>query len=128
MSGVISSILEKRLRFREVHKRGMHTHTQTHKHDDSIRRNTMRCTAPKNGESIANRFRVVYQRGTYMHIYTYTHMHTPTPAHTKMHTHIYTHIRTHIHTHTHMHAFTHALMYANARAPGHAQTQRTLRL
>ena len=41
-------------RFPEVHKRGIHTerhidtHTHTYTHDDSIRRNAMRCNSPKN--------------------------------------------------------------------------------
>ena len=36
--------------FPGVHKRGIHTHrqTHTHTHDDSIRRNAMRCISPKN--------------------------------------------------------------------------------
>ena len=57
MSGDIPSNLKKNgvsmsNRFPEVHKRGTHTHTQTerqvHTHDDSIRRNAMRCISPKN--------------------------------------------------------------------------------
>ena len=46
-------------RFPGVHKCGIHTDiqthtdihtdTQTHTHDDSIRRNAMRCISPKNG-------------------------------------------------------------------------------
>ena len=39
-------------RFPEVHKHGTHTqtdrHTHTNTHDDSIRRNAMRCISPKN--------------------------------------------------------------------------------
>ena len=41
-------------RFPGVHKRGIHTHTDTDKHtdthDDSIKRNAMRCILPKNKE------------------------------------------------------------------------------
>ena len=55
MSGVNTRNLEKSYcfisnRFPEVHKRGIHTHTDihTHTHDDSIRRNAMRCISPKN--------------------------------------------------------------------------------
>ena len=59
MSGVIPSNLKKNdvsisNRFPEVHKGDTHTHThtdrQTHTqtHDDSIRRNIMRCISPKN--------------------------------------------------------------------------------
>ena len=59
MSGVIPrNLKEKRLpistRFSGVHKRSTHTHThihthiQTDTHDDSNRRNAMRCISPKN--------------------------------------------------------------------------------
>ena len=48
--------------FPEVHKRGTHTHTYTHTHtdtthtdthDDSIRRNAMRCISPTNIPTVA---------------------------------------------------------------------------
>ena len=64
MSGVVSRIKKNRRLylkpFSGVHKRGIHTDTQTHRHtvtqthrhththDDSIRRNAMRCISPKN--------------------------------------------------------------------------------
>ena len=54
MFGVISRNLKNHVsisnRFPEVHKRGIHTDTDTHTHthDDSIRRNAMRCSSPKN--------------------------------------------------------------------------------
>ena len=53
MSGVIkrktTSISN---RFPGVHKHGIHTQTdiQTHTHDDSIRRNAMRCISPENDD------------------------------------------------------------------------------
>ena len=55
MSGVIPRNLKKHdvpisNRFPEVHKRRLHRHTDTHTqtHDDSIKRNVMRCILPKN--------------------------------------------------------------------------------
>ena len=56
MPGVIPRNLKKRRLylklFPEVHKRGIHRHTQTdrhtHTHDDSNRINAMRCISPKN--------------------------------------------------------------------------------
>ena len=55
MSCIIPLNLKKRrLYFPGVHKRGIHTHTDrqtdrhTHTHDDSIRRNAMRCSSPTN--------------------------------------------------------------------------------
>ena len=50
MSGVIPRNSKQKRRlylkpFSEVHKRSTHTHTT---HDDSIRRNAMRCISPKN--------------------------------------------------------------------------------
>ena len=56
MSGVIQRNLKNDVsisnRFPEVHKRGIHIHTQTRRHtdthDDIIRQNAMRCISPKN--------------------------------------------------------------------------------
>ena len=62
MSGVIPRNVEKNdasisNRFPGVHKRRIHIHTDrqtdrqdthTHTHDDSVRRNAMRCISPKN--------------------------------------------------------------------------------
>ena len=62
MSGVISLNLKKNdasisNRFPGVHKRGIHTHrqTDTHTHDDSIRRNAMRCISPKKDCNLNNK-------------------------------------------------------------------------
>ena len=50
MSGVNPRNLKKDVsisnRFSTVHKRGIHTDTHTHTHDDDIRRNAMRCISP----------------------------------------------------------------------------------
>ena len=60
MSGVILRNFKKKVSisnsFSGVHKRGIHTDTQTHTdtHDDSIRRNAMRCISPKNDHQLAN--------------------------------------------------------------------------
>ena len=56
MSGVIPcNLKQKRLYLRHFHKvtnaAHTHTHRQTHTHDDSIRRNAMRCISPKNGKT-----------------------------------------------------------------------------
>ena len=63
MFGVIPRNLKKNdvsisNRFRGVHKRGIYRHV----HDDSIRRNAMRCISPKNGLAEVKQMAAIEQR------------------------------------------------------------------